>query len=79
MTFLDSTFERLGDGIHFRRLDNVAILGDGTHHHEFTYGIEDLRILKCGQRYLLVGCGKPSLLSKEKMQTTSPFTLPRIF
>lgn len=46
------------DGVHFRRFRNVVIQGDGTDHQDFTYGIEDIRIVKCGQRYLLIGCGK---------------------
>ncbi len=46
------------DGVHFTRFDNVIIRGDGTDHQNFTYGIEDIRIVRCGQRYLLVGCGK---------------------
>ncbi len=46
------------DGIHFTRFHNVVIRGDGTDHRDFIYGIEDIRIIKCGQRYLLVGCGK---------------------
>ena len=46
------------DGIHFTRFNNVTIRGDGTDHQDFTYGIEDIRIVKYGQRYLLVGCGK---------------------
>ena len=46
------------DGIHFRRLQNVVIRGDGTDHQEFIYGIEDIRIIKYNQTYYLVGCGK---------------------
>jgi predicted GH43/DUF377 family glycosyl hydrolase len=46
------------DGIHFNRFENVAILGDGTDHGDFTYGIEDIRVIKYGKDYLLVGCGK---------------------
>ncbi|MEF9425709.1 MAG: hypothetical protein L0956_00495 [Candidatus Mariimomonas ferrooxydans] len=46
------------DGIHFTRFQNVLIRGDGTDHQDFTYGIEDIRIIKCSQRYLLIGCGK---------------------
>jgi len=48
------------DAIHFTRFRNVVIRGDGTDHRDFTYGIEDIRIVKCGTRYLLVGCGKVS-------------------
>jgi predicted GH43/DUF377 family glycosyl hydrolase len=47
-------------GIHFTRLQNVIIRGDGTDHQDFTYGIEDIRIIKLEDRYLLVGCGKVS-------------------
>lgn len=46
------------DGLHFARYKNVAIAGDGTGHQDFTYGIEDIRVVKCGGRYMLVGCGK---------------------
>lgn len=46
------------DGVHFSRLHNILIRGNGTDHQDFTYGIEDLRIIKYGHRYLLVGCGK---------------------
>ncbi len=46
------------DGVHFTRFQNVVIRGDGTDHRDFTYGIEDIRIIKHGRRYLLVGCGK---------------------
>jgi predicted GH43/DUF377 family glycosyl hydrolase len=46
------------DGVHFTRFQNVVIRGDGTDHRDFTYGIEDIRIIKNGRRYLLVGCGK---------------------
>ncbi|TET78214.1 hypothetical protein E3J38_08900 [candidate division TA06 bacterium] len=46
------------DGLHFARFKNVVISGDGTAHKDFTYGIEDIRIVKYGGRYVLVGCGK---------------------
>ena len=46
------------DGVHFSRFRNVAIRGDGTDHKDFTYGIEDIRIIEYEDRYLLVGCGK---------------------
>ncbi|MEE8167448.1 MAG: hypothetical protein V3T58_01080 [Candidatus Hydrothermarchaeales archaeon] len=46
------------DGVHFTRFHNVVIRGDGTDHQDFTYGIEDIRIVKYGRRYLLIGCGK---------------------
>jgi len=46
------------DGVHFTRFRNVAIRGDGTDHQDFTYGIEDIRIIKYEKSYLLVGCGK---------------------
>lgn len=46
------------DGINFTRFQNVVIRGDGTDHQDFTYGIEDLRIIKYDHRFLLVGCGK---------------------
>ena len=46
------------DGIHFTRFQNVVIRGDGTDHQDFIYGIEDIRIIKYEEGYLLVGCGK---------------------
>ena len=46
------------DGVHFKRYHNVVIRGDGTDHQDFIYGIEDIRIVKHNQMYLLVGCGK---------------------
>ena len=46
------------DGIHFTRFRDVVIKGDGTDHQDFSYGIEDLRIIKYNHRFLLVGCGK---------------------
>lgn len=46
------------NGVHFTRFHNVVIRGDGTDHQDFIYGIEDIRIIKHGRRYLLVGCGK---------------------
>jgi len=48
------------DGVHFTRLQNGVIRGDGMDHEDFTYGIEDIRIIKLEDRYLLVGCGKVS-------------------
>jgi len=46
------------DGINFSRFHSKLIRGDGIDHQDFTYGIEDIRIIKYGLRYLLVGCGK---------------------
>lgn len=46
------------DGVHFGRFQNVVIRGDGIDHQDFNYGIEDIRIIKYDQVYLLVGCGK---------------------
>ena len=46
------------DGIHFTRFQNVVIRGDGTDHQDFIYGIEDIRIVEYGRKYLLIGCGK---------------------
>ncbi|MCP2597455.1 hypothetical protein NLC93_06270, partial [Candidatus Aminicenantes bacterium AC-335-G13] len=46
------------DGVHFKRFNNLVIRGDGTEHKDFTYGIEDIRIIKVEEKYLLVGCGK---------------------
>lgn len=45
-------------GIHFKRFRNVVIRGDGTDHQDFIYGIEDIRIIRYPQIYLLIGCGK---------------------
>jgi predicted GH43/DUF377 family glycosyl hydrolase len=46
------------NGIEFTRFQNVAIRGDGTDHQDFVYGIEDMRIIRYENSYLLVGCGK---------------------
>jgi predicted GH43/DUF377 family glycosyl hydrolase len=46
------------DGVRFTRLGDNVIRGDGTEHEDFLHGIEDMRIVKYGERYLLVGCGK---------------------
>ena len=46
------------DGINFSRFRNVIIRGDGSYHQDFIYGIEDIRIIKYDQGYLLIGCGK---------------------
>ncbi len=46
------------DGVNFRRFDERVIRGDGTEHKDFTYGIEDIRIVRQNEKYLLVGCGK---------------------
>ncbi|MHA2061299.1 MAG: glycoside hydrolase family 130 protein [Candidatus Sifarchaeia archaeon] len=46
------------DGVNFTRFKNMAIRGDGTDHQDFTYGIEDIRIVKHSRKYLLIGCGK---------------------
>jgi predicted GH43/DUF377 family glycosyl hydrolase len=46
------------DGINFSRFQNLAIRGDGTDHQDFAYGIEDIRIIKYENSYVLIGCGK---------------------
>lgn len=46
------------DGINFSRFQNLAIRGNGTDHQDFAYGIEDIRIIKHENSYILVGCGK---------------------
>jgi len=46
------------DGINFKVRDDVVIKGGGTEHGDFTYGIEDIRIIKTKRKYLLIGCGK---------------------
>lgn len=44
--------------VKFKRLD-VIIRGDGSEHRDFTYGIEDIRIVRSYiNEYILVGCGK---------------------
>jgi len=53
------------DGIKFKRLNNVVIRGDGSDHKDFIYGIEDIRIVKVNQKYLLIGCGKIKIPFKE--------------
>jgi len=46
------------DGTKFGRYFNTVIRGDGSEHKDFLYGIEDVRIARYEQGYLLVGCGK---------------------
>jgi len=46
------------DGINFTRYRNIVIRGDGTDQQDFIYGIEDIRIIKHNQRYILIGTGK---------------------
>ncbi len=46
------------DGASFTRVDDVVIKGDGSEHSDFSYGIEDIRVVKTADRYLLIGCGK---------------------
>jgi predicted GH43/DUF377 family glycosyl hydrolase len=46
------------DGVNFVRMQDMTIRGDGTDHTDFTYGIEDVRVVKHDQGYLLIGCGK---------------------
>jgi predicted GH43/DUF377 family glycosyl hydrolase len=46
------------DGVHFERMGNLCISGDGTQHVQFSHGIEDVRIIQTGSGYLLVGTGK---------------------
>lgn len=46
------------DGVHFSRFKEVAIKRDGAAHQDFTYGVEDIRIVRVDRSYLLVGCGK---------------------
>ncbi len=45
------------DGVDFAPTGTI-IRGDGTEHSDFTYGIEDIRIVPFEDRYLLIGCGK---------------------
>ncbi|MFQ6617440.1 MAG: hypothetical protein ACE5QV_02020, partial [Fidelibacterota bacterium] len=46
------------DGINFTRFKDVIIRADGSDHKDFTYGIEDIRITKYDEVYVLIGCGK---------------------
>ena len=46
------------DGVSFSRINQVSIKGDGSTHRDFTYGVEDIRIIRWSGFYLLVGCGK---------------------
>ncbi|MCK4792388.1 MAG: hypothetical protein KAV87_52145, partial [Desulfobacteraceae bacterium] len=46
------------DGVNFSRIGTTVIRGDGKLHKDFTYGIEDIRIIKINDRYFLIGCGK---------------------
>ena len=46
------------DGINFERYKDGAIKGDGSDHEDFLYGIEDIRCVKVGDKYILTGCGK---------------------
>lgn len=56
------------DGKKFERLENLILKGDGTMHRDFTYGIEDIRIIKTNtpvgttrdweELYFIIGCGK---------------------
>ena len=43
--------------MNFNRFQSSVIRGDGADHQDFIYGIEDIRIIKYDQRYLLIGCG----------------------
>jgi len=45
------------DGVRFRDTGTI-IRGDGSEHKDFTYGIEDVRIVRIGEGYMLIGCGK---------------------
>jgi predicted GH43/DUF377 family glycosyl hydrolase len=45
------------DGICFKKIGS-CLRGDGSTQQDFTYGIEDVRIFKWQDEYLLVGCGK---------------------
>ncbi|MCX8014580.1 MAG: hypothetical protein N2748_01040 [candidate division WOR-3 bacterium] len=49
------------NGVDFTLIDNLVIKGDGTEHKDFSYGIEDIRIIKTKSPkplYFLIGCGK---------------------
>ena len=38
------------DGLHFRRVSDAVISGDGTGHRDFIQGLEDLRIVRQNSR-----------------------------
>ncbi|PKP61591.1 hypothetical protein CVT91_02680 [Candidatus Atribacteria bacterium HGW-Atribacteria-1] len=46
------------DGVNFKRYNNIVIRGDSTDHQDFIYGIEDIRIVRHHQKYILIGTGK---------------------
>jgi predicted GH43/DUF377 family glycosyl hydrolase len=46
------------DGVRFDRYFDTVIHGDGSEHKDFLYGIEDVRITRYKEEYLLLGCGK---------------------
>ena len=46
------------DGIHFKRLGNSKVDGLDEEQEDFQYGVEDLRILRDGDQFILVGTGK---------------------
>jgi predicted GH43/DUF377 family glycosyl hydrolase len=54
------------DGVNFERFHDIVIKGDGTDQQDFIYGIEDIRIVKHEQKYILVGTGKIKSPFKEK-------------
>ena len=45
------------DGVGFSPSGTV-IKGDGSDHTDFVHGIEDIRIVRFRERYILIGCGK---------------------
>jgi predicted GH43/DUF377 family glycosyl hydrolase len=45
------------DGKRFQ-YTGVTIYGDGREHQDFKHGIEDIRIVRCEDFFVLVGCGK---------------------
>ena len=54
------------NGSNFKRLNSTVIKGNGTKHKDFVYGIEDIRIIKYEDMYLLIGCGKVAPAFKGK-------------
>ncbi|MFX0208951.1 MAG: hypothetical protein ACFFDT_23405 [Candidatus Hodarchaeota archaeon] len=46
------------DGVNFTRFQKWSLRGDGVDHHDFLFGIEDIRIIRYQQNYLLIGCGR---------------------
>ena len=46
------------DGVHFERLGDSSLTGEGEEHADFVHGLEDTRIIPFRDRFLIVGTGK---------------------